>query len=109
MAETRVRGRKQKPSVPDLEFAQRCTDLTAIAAHNGLYQANCLHQSLPLCRLLRLYGLHVQLRIGVLPGFRPFQAHAWVELDGVPLGKQPVTQYVVFNQLTPKPGGIELV
>jgi hypothetical protein len=81
-----------------LELAQRYAVLAAIAARHGIYQANCLHQSLPLCWLLQRKGLPAQLKIGVKPQTRPFQAHAWVELDGVPLG-QTVTEYSAFNTL----------
>lgn len=38
------------------------------------------------------------LKIGVHNQTQTFQAHAWVELDGVPLG-QTVTEYSAFNAL----------
>ena len=44
---------------------ERCAELAAIAARHGLYRANCLHQSLALCSLLRRDGLQTRLRIGV--------------------------------------------
>lgn len=81
-----------------LNHAHRAAQLVAIAARHGLYQANCLHQSLPLCWLLRRRGLPAMLKIGVHHQTQTFQAHAWVELDGVPLG-QTVTEYSAFNAL----------
>lgn len=80
------------------EYAQRCVQLTDICAHHGLYRANCLHQSLALCSILRKMGLEAKLRIGVSPGSATINAHAWVELDGVALGK-PVSGYRVFSNL----------
>lgn len=47
----------------------------------------CLEQSLALYFLLRRRGFAPNLRIGVQP--LPFQAHAWVELDGVPVNENP--------------------
>lgn len=81
-------------------YAQRCAQLTEIAARHGLYQANCLHQSLALCWLLRRNGLQARLRIGVKPDTKPFQAHAWVELDGEILGR-PIDEYQPFTMLKP--------
>jgi transglutaminase-like putative cysteine protease len=82
-----------------LDYAQRCARLTEIAASHGLYKANCLHQSLALCSFLRQRGLHARMRIGVLPTSKPFDAHAWVELEGTPLG-QAITEYQPFPGLT---------
>ena len=44
----------------------------------------CLIQSVVLCGLLARRGVHGTLVIGVRPG-GAFGAHAWVELDAVPL------------------------
>lgn len=84
-----------------LDFAQRCAELTAIAARHGVYKANCLHQSLALCKLLRQHGMPASLRIGVRPQTQPFLAHAWVELFGIPLGSQSVAEYQAFERLMP--------
>lgn len=73
-----------------MQKAQRYAEITAIAARHGLYKANCLHQSLALCWLLRRQNLPAQLRIGVLPKTQPFQAHAWVELNSKILGQDAV-------------------
>lgn len=69
------------------DYAQRCAELVAIAARHGFYRANCLPHSLVLCRILRKQGLEARLMIGVQPGQRPFQAHAWVELEEKPVGQ----------------------
>lgn len=104
MAESPRPVRPLTATLPAMAFAQRCAELTAIAARNGPYRANCLHQSLALCHVLRQHGLPARLRIGVLPQVRPFQAHAWVELDGIPLGQQPVADYAAFERLSSAPG-----
>ena len=69
------------------EYAQRCAALTGIAARHGMYPANCLHQSLALCWILRRDRLPAHLRIGVHDKLADFRAHAWVELDGIALGQ----------------------
>ena len=86
-------------SAENLQDAEQVALLASVAARNGLYQANCLHQSLALCRMLRKRGLPALIRIGVKPHTGPFQAHAWVELDNVSLG-QIVDEYTAFNSLT---------
>jgi hypothetical protein len=80
------------------DYGQRCAELTAIAARHGIYRANCLHQALVLCRVLRRNGLSAQLRVGVKPEVRPFEAHAWVELDGQVLGPS-LDEYFPFSRL----------
>lgn len=81
-----------------LDRAQRHAVLMSIAARHGLYKANCLHQALPLCWFLRRRGSPAQLKIGVKPDLADFQAHAWVELDGVALGQQGI-EYNAINAL----------
>lgn len=59
---------------------------------DGLYPAreaplDCLPRSLALTRFLRMAGWPVRHVIGV--ALDPFEAHAWVELDGVPLDESP--------------------
>jgi hypothetical protein len=81
------------------DYAQRCAALTAIAAHHGLFKPTCLPQSLALQSVLSKSGLKVLLRIGVIPGSQPLQAHSWVDFGGVPLGQQSVSQYRVIELL----------
>lgn len=93
---TRFSGMSQPELV---EVAQRFATLTEIASRRGLYRANCLHQSLTLCRLLRSYGIAAQLRVGVRKHQETLDAHAWVELDGKVIG-EPVRDYVAFEALS---------
>ena len=58
------------------------------AAGFGLFRPKCLVQSLALQSLLHREGISRSLvRIGVRRDDRGFAAHAWVELDGAPLGE----------------------
>jgi hypothetical protein len=68
---------------PDLvaETARRVSVAAAFYPRRAL----CLEQSLALYVLLRRRGVNAQLRLGVQP--RPFFAHAWVEVDGVPVAE----------------------
>ena len=83
-----------------VEYAQHCADLTGIAARHGMYSANCLHQSLALCWILRRDRLPARLKIGVHDKLADFRAHAWVELDGIALG-QVLPGYVPFPDRDP--------
>jgi hypothetical protein len=47
--------------------------------------ANCLKKSLILWALLRHQGINSELRIGIRRDTDNFEAHAWVECDGVVL------------------------
>jgi hypothetical protein len=80
-------------------YAQRCAELASVAARHGLYEALCLPQALVLQCLLAQSGLVARLRIGVLPGSAPLQAHAWVEYENLPLGSQDVHAYRTFDDL----------
>jgi hypothetical protein len=85
-----------------LDAAQRCATLTEVAAHNGLYRANCLHQSLALCRLLRGQRIAAELKMGVRRDRGAFGAHAWVEVHGQPIGT-PAPGYTAFDNLETAP------
>ena len=50
-------------------------------------RARCLERSLALYVCLQWCGAPTTLRLGVQP--YPFAAHAWVELDGAPIGDSP--------------------
>ncbi len=108
MAEFELPSVSEIDNQASVKKAQRHAELTAIAARHGLYKANCLHQSIALCWLLRKQGLFSQIRIGVLPNTKPLQAHAWVELDGLALG-QTVDQYKAFDRLNSDPDKVRFV
>lgn len=49
--------------------------------------SKCLDQSLVLASLLRERGTDARLMIGAARGGAGIEAHAWVEIDGEPLGE----------------------
>ncbi len=55
------------------------------AARNVPWPATCLRRSLVLWALLERTGVATELRLGFRKTDGVFEAHAWVELDGVPL------------------------
>jgi hypothetical protein len=57
------------------------------AAHNSPIPSTCLERSLSIWWLLGRQGIGSQLRIGVRKDEENFQAHAWVEHDGVAIGE----------------------
>ena len=66
---------------------QKVAQAVASAAANHLWPMNCLPRSLALKRLLAKRGIASTFRIGVRKDFGELQAHAWIEVDGVPLGE----------------------
>jgi transglutaminase-like putative cysteine protease len=79
------------------ELTDKVCRRLALAAVFYPGRARCLEQSLALYVLLRRRGVPVRLRLGVQP--YPFNAHAWVELNGAPLNErvETVRQFVPFE------------
>lgn len=57
------------------------------AAHHGLARPTCLEEALVLWWLLGRQGIASTVRIGTHKAGRQFQAHAWVECDGMALNE----------------------
>jgi hypothetical protein len=57
------------------------------AARHSVVSTTCLERSLVLWRLLAQRGISAQLRIGVRKSGEKFEAHAWVERNGVAVGE----------------------
>ncbi|MFW2440852.1 MAG: lasso peptide biosynthesis B2 protein [Arenicellales bacterium] len=72
---------RQPSKIDSLEESRTVARMVSVAARFGLYRANCLKQSLVLCRLLQHRGFDTELHIGVNKS-DTFSAHAWVELNG---------------------------
>ncbi len=74
----------------EIADAQALARLAASAGANTLGEATCLRRALLLHGWLRRRGLRPALLLGLptnapAPAAGDFSAHAWVELDGVPL------------------------
>lgn len=57
------------------------------AARHGFGNPSCLEESLVLLRLLNVQRIAAQLRIGVKKNAPEFEAHAWVECEGLALNE----------------------
>jgi hypothetical protein len=68
------------------ERERTITELIAGVDRAGRYLpgATCLSKSLALVRMLRAEGVPADMRVGVA-GVSPFEAHAWVECEGIEL------------------------
>jgi hypothetical protein len=60
--------------------------MQAAAERRLFFKASCLEHALVLWWLLRRHGIPAEVRIGGRKEQGRFEAHAWVEIDGVPLG-----------------------
>ena len=69
-------------SEADIADAKALAELAAIAGRHGMVEATCLRRALLLYAWLRWRGLRPVLLLGVMERGGPFQAHAWVELEG---------------------------
>ena len=69
-----------------LERAQKIARLESATARSLFFRATCLEQSLVLCWMLRRRGMSPLLRVGARKEADRFEAHAWVELDGIVIG-----------------------
>jgi hypothetical protein len=93
---------RRVPSRRDFETAESLAELAKIAGRRAPLAATCLPQALAVHALLRRRGLDPDLRIGVRKTQERFEAHAWVELAGLPLA-QPGLDHQPLP--IPDPGG----
>lgn len=92
----------QISTTPHLDSYQvkRTAYLVGIAARYSKPWSNCLKRSLVLWYLLRRQGIMSDLRIGVRRDRGEFQAHAWIEYEGMVLNDSPSVyeHYIAFEQ-----------
>jgi hypothetical protein len=87
----------------DGERVKLAVRMVNAAARYGLGQASCLEKSLALWWLLQREGMTSSVRIGARKLSGRFEAHAWVERDGVALN-EPVEghqHYATFDAAFP--------
>lgn len=80
------------PNVPAVETVGRTARMVHAALRYGVVRSTCLAESLALWYLLRKQRVNAELRIGVRKTGQKFEAHAWVEFEGVALN-QPEAQH----------------
>ena len=81
----RAAGERSLPSGRSIVERTLQNILVATAFYPG--RSKCLEQSVAGLILLRRRGVPVEMRLGVQP--YPFSAHAWLELEGVPVTESP--------------------
>lgn len=82
----RVAGNNQSEHGPNALVDRTLHNiLVATAIYPG--RSKCLEQAVTSFVLLRRRGFPVDIRLGVQP--YPFTAHAWLELNGMPLTESP--------------------
>lgn len=87
-----------RPLDDPLPYAQRIAELASIAGRRGAWKNTCLRQALAVQWWLYRHGLPARLHIGAQPGPAGLDAHAWVELDGVPLAQSRELPPVLHSQ-----------
>lgn len=91
-----LRSARRIATSADMQAAQSLARLASIAGRRGVVKVPCLGQSLLVYWWLRRRGLEPDLKIGVHRRSTAIDAHAWVELDGKPMG-QPTTSHQAFS------------
>lgn len=84
--------------------ADRLAWLVGAAARHHLWSVSCLERSLVLQALLRRCDALPELRIGVRREGDTLQAHAWVEVDGRPVGDSRTIARQFHPLSEPSPG-----
>jgi hypothetical protein len=82
-------------SLTDADRRQRLTAISRVAGGGGrvLLSVNCVQRSLVLYRLLSRAAAAPKLVLGVRGGGAGIAGHAWVELDGEPVGDDGAHTY----------------
>ena len=90
-------------SVTDGERVQLAVRMVNAAVRHGLGRFSCLERALALWWLLRQEGIASSVRIGARKSDGKFEAHAWVERDGVALNEpqQEHRHYATFDAAFP--------
>ncbi len=96
--------RRERPTLaPDaaaVAASLRLAELARAVGARSPWPTSCLRQALAVWLLLRRRQLPAEIKIGVIPGNLPFQAHAWVEVGGVALDPQ-ASAHTAFPPMSP--------
>jgi hypothetical protein len=80
-------GKYSGESVANVEYVAMVVRMVNAAARYGWGAPTCLEKSLALWSLLQQHGTASTVRIGARKVDGKFEAHAWVERDGVALNE----------------------
>lgn len=72
-----------------LDSVSQTARMVRVAASRGPYRGNCLRQSLTLWWLLSRQKIESDIRFGARIDGGKFEAHAWVEFEGLALNEGP--------------------
>ena len=102
-------GLSDKSNGVQTEPATLTARMVRSAAHRTWGNPACLEQSLALWWLLGRQGITSSVRIGTRKSGEKFEAHAWVECDGVALNESEEAHkhYEAFGAEFPIPGGVK--
>ena len=89
-----------------MDRAQKIAKMVQVAVVYGRFGATCLPRSMVLWRFLQRQGIGCDLRLGARRENGNFEAHAWVEVDGVALN-ETADVGERFKLLEPEEGKIE--
>jgi len=82
-------GNQKGGNLPGLDEARRSARMISIAAAYIPVSLSCLDRSISLSILLQRQGIRSDLFFGVRKDYGNFEAHAWVEIDGMVLNDTP--------------------
>jgi len=89
-AGTLARWSRRSPIPSDLEGARESAEAVNLVAGRAVVGARCLGRSLVLWFILRRRGIDAEFVIGAdAPRKGELEAHAWVEVAGVPVNDAP--------------------
>ena len=96
-------GLSDKSNGVQTEPANLTARMVRLAAHRTWGSPACLEQSLALWWLLGRQGIASSVRIGARKTDQKFEAHAWVECEGVALNEpeEPHKHYAAFDEAFP--------
>lgn len=102
-------NKSQSPNPLPMEETRRLAGLATATAHRFFLPTNCLEQSLVIWFLLRRRGGAPVLRFGGRKAGDQFEAHAWVESEGVVLNDEGSVRqdFVPFEPLERPPIALE--
>lgn len=73
----------------DSQHVHTCVRSVAAVANRSILPATCLPRAITAKSMLKAIGIDVDICIGVGRDEEGFSAHAWIELDSMPISESP--------------------